>query len=61
MRRERDGFYYRGTVKEEIEVSDSCGAAVMWVCVIGCALSESNLFTCRKQLGHLLTSWVKSV
>lgn len=24
VRRERDGFYYRGTVKEEIEVSDSC-------------------------------------
>lgn len=36
VRRERDGFYYRGTVKEEIEVSDSCSHAGVCnrVCVV---------------------------
>lgn len=29
VRGEEDGFYYRGTVKEEIEVSDSCCVVVM--------------------------------
>lgn len=32
VRGERDGFYYRGTVKEETEVSDGCCVVVMGLC-----------------------------
>lgn len=32
VRGEQDGFYYRGTVKEEIEVSGSCCAVVVGMC-----------------------------
>lgn len=44
VRGEQDGFYYRGTVKEEIEVSDGC-------CVVAEGMCN------REQSSH--TSWVQ--
>lgn len=32
VRGEQDGFYYRGTVKKEVEVSDGCCAVVVGMC-----------------------------
>lgn len=43
VRGEHDGFYYRGTVKEEMEVSNSLCVVVIWVGVTGCALSVRSV------------------
>lgn len=53
VRGEHDGFYYHGTVKEEMEVSNSLCAVVMRVGVMGCALLVRSV---HLQVGHPLNS-----